>query len=174
MKNRNFNPYLAFMQKIWAILILCSFSSCDLFQSKDAKTQELINQEMLNIDWNDVDNYPLFENCDETLTKTGQRECFESELLGHFSAILREFEFVLDEDIDSTVYVDFSIDKDGRISVLNIEKDKAINLQMPEFDGIIIQSLKGLSPIAPALKRGIPVKAKFRIPIVLNSGLVRQ
>ena len=167
-------PYLASMPKIWAILIICSFSSCDFFQSKNAKTQELINQEMLNIDWNDVDNYPLFEDCDETLTKTGQRECFERELLDHFSAILREFEFVLSQDIDSTVYVDFMIDKGGRISVLEIEKDNAIDLQMPEFDGIIIQSLKGLPPLAPALKRGIPVKAKFRIPIVLNSEMVKS
>lgn len=157
------------MRKLWAILIICSFISCDLFKSKDKKTQELINQEMLGIDWNDVDNYPLFENCDEILTKTVQRDCFERELLDHFSAILQEFEFVLNGDIDPTVYVDFIIDKEGRISVLDIEKDRAIDVQMPEFDGIIIQSLKGLSPLAPALKRGIPVKAKFRIPIVLNS-----
>ncbi len=162
------------MKKSILVLVLYCLASCGFFESKEKKTRKLIDKEMLTINWNDVDNYPLFENCDETLTKTDQRKCFEKEFLAHFSAILRQFEFVLNEDIDSTVFVDFIIAKDGRISVLNIEKDNAIDLQMPEFDGIIIQSLKGLSPLAPALKRGIPVKAKFRIPIVLNSEIVKM
>jgi hypothetical protein len=111
----------------------------------------------------------LFETCDESTSKTSQRECFESELLKHFSATLREFEFVIDAKVNNTVFVDFLIDQEGRISVTNIEKDRAINDKMPEFDGIISQSLKNLPPLAPAVKRGIPVSAKFRIPIVLNS-----
>ena len=157
------------MRKFFIILILCSFFSCDYFVSKEKRTQKLVNQEMQTIDWNDVDNYPLFENCDETTSKTSQRECFESELLLHFSATLEEFEFVIDPKANNTVFVDFLIDQDGKISVLNIEKDKAIDDQMPEFNGIVSQSLKNLPTLAPALKRGIPVSAKFRIPIILNS-----
>ena len=157
------------MRKFFMILVLCSFFSCDFFVSKEKKTQKLVNQEMLTIDWNDVDNYPLFENCDESGSKTAQRECFESELLTHFSATLQEFEFVIDPEVNNTVFVDFLIDQEGNISVLNIEKDKTIDTQMPEFNGIISQSLKNLPTIAPALKRGIPVSAKFRIPIVLKS-----
>ncbi len=157
------------MRKFFTILILSSFFSCDLFVSKEKKTQKLINQELLTIDWNDVDNYPLFESCDEMASKIGQRECFESELLRHFSATIREFEFILDQKVDKTVIVDFLIDQEGKVSVLNIEKDRVIDSQMPEFNGIVSQSLKNLPPLAPALKRGIPVNAKFRIPIVLNS-----
>lgn len=160
---------MRFMRKFLTILILCSCFSCDLFESKEKKTQKLVKQEMLAIDWNDVDNYPLFENCDESTSKTSQRECFESELLTHFSATLKEFEFVIDPGINSTVFVEFLIDHEGRLSVIQIEKDKAIDTKMPEFDGIISQSLKNLPPLAPALKRGIPVNAKFRIPIVLDS-----
>ena len=133
------------------------------------KTQELVNKEMLAIDWNDVDNYPLFESCDESTSKTVQRECFESELLTHFSATLQEFEFVIDPGVDHTVFVDFLVDQDGKITVVNIGKDKRIDELMPEFNGVISQSLRNLPPLAPALKRGIPVSAKFRIPIVLNS-----
>lgn len=160
---------MGFMRKFIAILVLYSCFSCDLFESKEKKTQKLVNKEMLSIDWNDVDNYPLFEICDELATKTSQRECFETELLKHFSATLKEFEFVMDSEINNTVFVDFLVDQNGKILVTNIEKDKAINNKMPEFDGIVSQSLKNLPPLAPALKRGIPVNAKFRIPIVLNS-----
>jgi len=157
------------MRKLWVIIGVLIFISCDFEKSRNKQTQELVNQEMRNIDWNEVDAYPLFENCDETLTKDGQRECFTREVISHFSATLKEFEFILQEDLASKVYVDFIVDQEGKISVLKIEKDRTIDAQMPEFDGIVIQSLKGLPPIAPALKRGIPVKTKFRIPIQLNS-----
>lgn len=160
---------MGFMRKFLTILLLCSCLSCGLFESKEAKTQKLVNKEMLTIDWNDVDNYPLFENCDESTSKTMQRQCFERELLNHFSATLQEFEFVIDPDTNTTVYVDFLIDQEGKITVVDIEKDKGIEKTMPEFDGIISQSLRNLPPLAPALKRGIPVRAKFRIPIVLNT-----
>jgi hypothetical protein len=157
------------MRKFWVIGLVCAIVSCGFFDSKDKKARELVKQEMRNIDWNQVDNYPLFEACDETLTKQDQKICFENELTSHLAATLDEFEYILDADINPTVYVDFVIDGEGKISVLDIEKDTKIDLQMPEFDGIIIQSLKGLPEISPALKRGIPVRAKFRIPIVLGS-----
>ncbi|MCJ7466195.1 MAG: hypothetical protein MUO53_05820 [Maribacter sp.] len=157
------------MRKFWVIGLVCAFVSCDFFESKDKKARELVNQEMRNIDWNEVDNYPLFEACDETLTKQDQKVCFENELTSHLAATLEEFEYILDADINPTVYVDFVIDGEGKISVLNIEKDTKIDLEMPEFDGIITQSLKGVPKISPALKRGIPVRTKFRIPIVLGS-----
>ena len=151
------------------ILVLCGLTSCNFFESKEKKTQELVQKELDEIDWNDVDSYPLFEDCDENLSKTAQRECFENELLKQCAKTLNEFEFILNEEVDPTVQVDFLVDKDGRITIIDIEKDAAIDKQMPEFEGIIRQSLKRMPPLAPALKRGIPVKAKFRIPIVLKT-----
>lgn len=157
------------MRNIFILSVLCSLTSCGWLTSKEEKTRELFQRELLEIDFNEVDNYPLFEDCDETLTKTGQRECFERELLSNCTRILEQYEFVLEETADKTVLVDFMIDQDGKVSVLNIEKDMAIDDQMPEFDQLITQGLEDLPPLAPALKRGIPVKAKFRIPIVLKS-----
>ena len=157
------------MHKFIMVLVLCGMTSCDFFESQERKTQELIQKELSEIDWNEVDSYPLFEDCDENSSKTLQRECFENELLKHCSKTLDAYEFILDADIDPTVIVDFLVDKDGRITIIDIEKDPKINKQMPEFEGIIRQSLKRMPPLAPALKRGIPVKAKFRIPIVLKT-----
>lgn len=144
-------------------------TSCGWITSKEKKTQELVQRELLEIDFNEVDNYPLFEDCDETLTKIGQRECFEQELLSNCASILEQYEYLIRESTDKTVFVDFLVDQDGKVSVLNIEKDMAIDDQMPEFNQLITQGLEDLPPLAPALKRGIPVKAKFRIPIVLNN-----
>ena len=144
-------------------------TSCGWITSKEKKTQELVQKELQEIDFDEVDSYPLFENCDETLTREGQRECFEQQVLSNCSLILNQYEFVLGANTSKNVYVDFLVDQDGKVSVLNIEKDESIDKQMPEFNQLITQGLEDLPPLAPALKRGIPVKAKFRIPIVLTS-----
>lgn len=156
------------MRKFVMVLILCGLTSCGFFDSNEKKTQELVQKELNAINWNDVDAYPIFEDCDENWTQSKQRECFENGLLEHFSKTLYEFEFILKEGVNPRVQVDFLVDIDGKIIVLDIEKDGAIDEQMPEFDEIISQSLLKIPPLAPAIKNRIPVKAKFRIPIVLN------
>ncbi|WP_396635803.1 hypothetical protein [Maribacter sp. R77961] len=157
------------MKRFLIVLICCNLVSCNFFESKEKRTQELINAELGAIDWNAIDSYPLFLSCDETASKENQRLCFEQKLLTHFKATLDEFEFTIDSDENAIVAVIFVIDTVGKISIVNIEKDAAIVKQMPEFDGIISQSLKNVPAIAPALKRGIPVNTKFRIPIQLNT-----
>lgn len=154
------------------VILLCSFicfTSCDFFVSKEVKTQELVSREMQHINFNDVDQFPLFENCDETNSKEQNKMCFVDTLLGHFSKSLEGFEFVLKEEIVDTLYVDFLMDKKGKISVLDIEHNAIVDEQIPEFDAIITRCLSTLPRATPALKRGIPVKAKFRIPIILNT-----
>lgn len=157
------------MRKLLILSCLYLLSSCNLFTSTEVKTQRLVEKELQAINWNDVDQYPLFGDCDETVSKFAQKECFENTLLLHFSMILQEFEFILDKDVEEVVYVDFLVDKEGKMTVLNIDKNSIIQEQIPEFDGIISRSLKSLPPVEPALKRGIPVNAKCRIPIILNS-----
>ncbi|QLG44663.1 energy transducer TonB [Costertonia aggregata] len=159
------------MKNLLFLGVLCLLASCEWLPSKDAKTQKLVEEEMQQIDWNDLDQYPLFSDCDETSSKMNQRRCFQENILLHFSMTLQDFEFVLNKDVNDTLFVDFLMDKEGTVSVLNIQKDITIDEQMPEFDEIITQSLKSLPKVEPALKRGIPVNAKFRIPIVLNTKL---
>src|SRR5690606_14566539 len=121
------------------------------------------------INFNEVDRYPLFSDCDEMMDKEAQLECFKTTLLSHYTATLKDFEFEFVSDVIATVYVDFLVDHNGEISVLEVERNEEIENQIPEFRSIVTQSLKGLPPLLPALKRGVPVSSKFRIPILLNS-----
>ena len=144
-------------------------TSCGWLTSKEEKTQELVKQQLMAIDFDQINSYPLFENCDETLTLDGQRACFESELLSNCAKILSQYDFVIAAEVDKTVYVDFIIDKNAKVSVVHIEKDESIDEQMPEFNQLITQGLEELSLLGPALKEDIPVQTKYRIPIVLNT-----
>ncbi|WP_291963606.1 hypothetical protein, partial [Maribacter sp.] len=94
---------------------------------------------------------------------------FEETLISHFQETLNDFEFTLTDKESETVEVIFVIDTLGKIRVADIYKNELVLNQMPEFDGVITQSLKNLPKLAPALKRGIPVNTKYRIPVQLNT-----
>ena len=157
------------MRFFLALFFVVLLASCDLLAPKEEKTRKLVQQELSSINWNDVDQYPMFKTCGELIAKDEQRICFEEELLDHFSRTLSDFEFILKEDVGDTIYVDFLVERDGSITVLDIEDQMVVQDQIPEFNAIITQSLKSLPEIQPALKRGIPVSAKFRIPLELNT-----
>lgn len=157
------------MRLLLTLIGVLLLSSCDWLVPKEEKTRKLVQEELRSINWNDVDQYPLFKSCGESISKEEQRICFENELLNHFSSTLEGFEFVLDEDVGDTIYVDFLVERDGSITVLDIEDHMTVQNQIPEFNAVITQSLKSLPEIEPALKRGIPVNAKFRIPLELNT-----
>ena len=157
------------MKRVVFFLLMLLLSSCSFFDSKQKRTQELIDEELRLIDWNSVDSYPFFYTCDEAVTKEQQKICFEETLISHFQETLNDFEFTLTDKESETVDVIFVIDTLGRINVATIEKNALVLNQMPEFDGVITQSLKNLPKLAPALKRGIPVNTKYRIPVQLNT-----
>lgn len=156
------------MRKFLAVLIVCSFTSCNFFDSTDKKTQKLVNQELQSIDWTDVDKYPLFDDCDETVSKAQQKKCFIETLSLHFETNLQAFQPISNETINDTVFVDFIVENTGDIAVINIHNKEILEGQILGFEEEINASLTSLPRIEPALKRGIPVNTKFRIPIVIN------
>lgn len=157
------------MRNLTIFLMLSLLTACNWSASREEKTQELVSQEIQSIDWEDVDKYPLFDDCDETVSKQEQKRCFMETLLLHFSMTLQESELVWHEEIKDTIFVDFMMEDTGSIRLMNIHNDEEVSSQIPEFTDQIKKSLSSLPKIEPALKRGIPVKAKFRIPIVLSS-----
>ena len=157
------------MRYLTLFFILCLLTACNWSASREKKTQELVNKQIQSIDWEDVDKYPLFLNCDETLSKQEQKKCFMQTLLRHFSTTLEAADFELQEDVKDTIFVDFVMEDTGTITLKNILNDDEVSRQLPDFGHQIEKSLNNLPKIEPALKRGIPVSAKFRIPIVLTS-----
>ncbi|MEO0526474.1 MAG: hypothetical protein AAFZ89_04570 [Bacteroidota bacterium] len=157
------------MRKLLKLLICCCLASCNFFESKEKKTQELVDQEMQEIDWNDVDQYPLFSDCDETADKEVQKNCFQETLMLHFEMTFQEFNVLLDQQIKDTVYVDFILESNGTIFVQQIHNKQILKGQMKELGEKVTESLNSLPKIEPAIKRGVPVSTKYRIPIILNS-----
>lgn len=136
--------------------------------SKEDQTQKLVNDELLSIDWNDVDQYPLFDNCDETAPKQIQRECFENGMLQIAAQALDSLQFEVQNDLNDTVVIEFKVDEDGFITVEQIKDSPEILNEISDFNTQIKSRLKDLT-VAPALKRGNPVSLRFKLPIVINT-----
>jgi hypothetical protein len=151
------------------ILLGLSLTSCEWFASPETKTQQLVEEELSAIDWNEVDQYPLFDTCEETASKPEQQTCFEKNLVMHLSMSLQDFEFHSEEQLADTLFVDFMVDHQGKISVVSMDKNPGFSKENPEFERIVSKSLRSLPRLEPALKRGIPVSSRFRIPLVLNT-----
>lgn len=157
--------------RIGWFFIFCTLllTSCDFFATQDQKTQDMVNKELLTIDWNEVDSYPLFDNCDETVSKADQRACFETTMLQHFSTAFSDLEYAVQNDLNEELSIDFLIDEHGFITISEVEENDAITTAIPGFYNEINSRLNDLTTVKPAHKRGIPVSVKFRLPIVLNT-----
>lgn len=149
-------------------MIIVLFSSCQYFLSKEEQTQKMVNAELMAIDWNDVDQFPLFEECDEMAQKTEQRSCFEREMLKRFGEAFSDTVYEVDQEIKDTLFVDFEVDEDGFVNITEIEENLEIENIVPGFRDEIRLRFKDLTVI-PAHKQGINVKIKFRLPIVLDT-----
>ncbi len=158
-----------YMRKLIWISFLWLFVACDFFASKEETTQKLVEEELLQINWDDVDQYPLFDACREDLPKAEQRACFEHTMMTQLGKALEDMEFEVDNDVNDTVMVDFLIDEDGFIFVQNVEEKETVLSEIQNFNSEITRRLNDLTTVAPALKRGSPVSIRFRLPLVLNT-----
>ena len=154
---------------LYSVVLALCLSSCEFFASPETKTRQLVEEELSAIDWNEVDQYPLFAACEETASKPEQQNCFEQNLVMHLAMSLQDFEFQSGPALADTLYVDFMVDHQGRISVVSMDKNPDFSKENPEFERIVSKSLRSLPKLEPAIKRGIPVSARFRIPLVLQT-----
>ena len=143
--------------------------SCEFFMSKEERTQRMVNQELLAIDWDDVDQYPLFENCDESSSKLMQKSCFQENMLHYLGAAFNDINYQVEEELQDTVNIDLLIDEHGFITLLNIEQPATILEQLPNFQEDVGDRLNDLTTVAPALKRGVPVSVRVRLPLILKT-----
>lgn len=156
--------------RLIVVLILISFAfSCD-----DLSTQKSsdMNRALLDtvIDYNDVDVYPLFLDCNNCDTSEKQNLCFEMELVRQLKKLTIESGLDSSQNIRDTVMLDILVSTEGKISILNIHKSQEINELLPDLDSLLYKSVASLpSVVQPSLKRGIPVNTQFKLPIVLQT-----
>ena len=141
--------------------------SCQYFEKKVPNEKELLEKRLQEINWDEVDEYPSITNCDSVENSEQRKQCFFDYLTSNIRQRL----------IDDKVYVKFPAVDTLKLNVTvfpnsKIEFKALINdslaFEKTKLDSILRVNLTNFQKINPALKRGIPVKTNFILPIKLK------
>jgi hypothetical protein len=99
---------------------------------------------------------------------TNKKQCFETTLANHISTQLAKETFVVTQDINDTIILEFLISEKGQLQIEKFTVDSLTIAELPNIQQIIESSLDSLPPIYAALKRGQQVKTQFKLPIILQ------
>lgn len=151
------------------IFLLLLATSCQFFETEKVSSEKIYKEEMETIDWKDVDSYPSFSNCENALEKHEQKECFINTISTQLYKSLNHEDIVATRDVYDTVKVNFEVSSSGKLSILQIKMDTVLQKEFPNLQTWLLQSIDSLKPVAPAYKRGIPVKTQFTLPVIIRT-----
>ena len=147
------------------ILVL---SSCTSWETKKVSTQEILHQKWEAISLNQVEEYPSFKACDTTNSRLDHKQCFESTIQQTLASQLTSHTIVVMEPIHDTVWIDFMINEKGLFCLDSLHISTKEHQEIPTIERAIQDAVAALPKARAATKRGIPITAKFKIPLVLK------
>lgn len=153
------------MKRLIPFAFLTIFISCDYFDKKKIDTQDIVEEELKAINWNDVDEYPTFSSCDDS---TDKKACFETVLRDNLNEHLSNQNIIVTEDINDTILLKIHIDKTGAFTIKDVVSSELTKTQIPQLDSLLRHSLDSLPKLFPAIKRGQQVATEFNLPVVIN------
>jgi hypothetical protein len=158
-----------FSRLVALLFVLVLNISCDLRSGRRNALLKKMATDTI-IDFNAVDVYPLFLDCNNCDTSEKQNLCFEMELARRLQRAFDEAVLEASDLETDTLMIDILVDDQGRISIAEIHESGRQAEAMPELDSLLFKSVASLPDvIQPALKRGIPVNSIYKLPIVVSS-----
>jgi hypothetical protein len=145
--------------------MLCS---CEYFNVKKTSSEAILKEELQTFNWNNVDVYPTFSECDSSTTKQELKQCFERILNTHIANYLQKETIIVSQDIEDTISLQFQVSEKGVLTLLNAKVDSLTIKEIPNIKKILAKSLDSLPEIFPAIKRGQQVTTEFKLPIIIK------
>ena len=157
------------MRKAIALFLVSLCFSCQYFEKKVPNEKELLEKQLKEINWNEVDEYPSVADCEKLTDATQRKQCF--------------FEF-LTTTIQQKLAVDTLSTLFPKLDTIEVKVTVFPNSTMefePQFpkdsvaydtikiDSILRIRLVNFPKVNPAIKRGIPVKTKFVLPVIIKT-----
>ncbi|HEU0136627.1 MAG TPA: hypothetical protein VFQ50_04995 [Flavobacterium sp.] len=147
------------------LLLLCA--GCKQFDTTVPDKDQLLQKELQAINWNEVDEMPSVAECDSLADKSTRQQCFTNYLA---STIQQKISIdtlaVLYPQID-TIKVKITVFADSTV-IFEPELSQNLMYDPQKIDSIIKDRLADFPKVSPALKRGVPVKTQFTLPLILN------
>lgn len=130
--------------------------------------KELLQKELKAINWKEVDEYPSFVDCDKVDDKIQRQNCF-------FQYLTELIQDKLSSDTLSVLYPELDT-IEVKVTVFPNAKMKfepqfpkdSVAYDTIKIDSILTVRLVNFPKVNPAIKRGIPVKTQFILPVILK------
>lgn len=151
-----------------SLLSLLILNSCQYFDRQVPSKEVLLEKELKTINWNEVDEFPSISDCEKIEDKTMQRSCF-------FEFLTQQIQSRLDIDTLSILYpqldtieVRVTVFPDSTLKFEPQFPKDTVAYDTIKIDSILHARLVDFPKVNPAIKRGIPVKSQFILPVILK------
>jgi hypothetical protein len=130
--------------------------------------KELLQKELKAINWKEVDEYPSFADCDKVDDKTERQQCFFQYLTELIQDKLNgDTLSVLYPELD-TIEVKVTIYPNAKMKFEPQFPKDSVAYDTIKIDSILNARLINFPKVNPAIKRGVPVKTQFILPVILK------
>lgn len=149
------------------LLVLILIVSCKEMDLKKVDESTLVQEELENINWSSVDQYPSFTDCQDE-SEASKELCFKTTLVNHINSSLASANLVVTEDVSDTLMLRIQISNKGLVSVTEVKAKATTREIIPEIDSLVHQSMRTLPKVLPAIKRSQEVTTEFQLPLVIS------
>lgn len=143
--------------------------SCQYFEKSKINSDVILEQELQTFKWDEVDQYPTFETCDDDSNYEGNKACFESIFTTHIFEVLKDSDMAFLDSENDIILVNFLVSKTGEITISNLYASQLSEVSIQNLNEILSASLLELPKLYPAIKRSQHVQSVFQLPIILNT-----
>lgn len=155
--------------KHYSFFLVCIlFNSCQYFDKQIPSEKELLQKELKAINWKEVDEYPSLVDCEKIEDKKQCQQCF-FEILTQLiqEKLSTDTLSVLYPELD-TIEVRVTIFPDATMQFEPQFPKDSVAYDTIKIDSILKARLVDFPKVNPAIKRGIPVKTQFILPVILK------
>ncbi|MFV8353239.1 hypothetical protein ACNQGB_13180 [Flavobacterium sp. XS1P32] len=156
------------MKQYYLFFVFLIFNSCQYFDKQIPSEKELLQKELKSINWKEVDEYPSVVDCEKIEDKKQRQQCFFEVLTQLIQDKLRvDTLSILYPELD-TIEVKVTIFPNATMQFEPQFPKDSVAYDKTKIDSILKVRLVDFPKINPAIKRGIPVKTQFILPVILK------
>jgi len=156
------------LKQFFLFFLFFIFNSCQYFDKQIPSEKELLQKELKAINWKEVDEYPSVVDCDKIENKKQRQQCF-------FEVLTQLIQEKLNVDTLSLLYpeldtieVKVTVFPNAKLQFEPQFPKDSVAYDTVKIDSILRARLVNFPKINPAIKRGIPVKTQFILPVILK------
>ncbi len=151
------------------VLVVFTLQSCQYFDRKVPDEKELLEKQIKEINWQEVDEYPSVAECEKITNDTLRKQCFFEYLTSTIQEkISIDTLSVMYPEID-TIEVKVTVFPDSQLLFEPQFPKDSVAYDTVKIDSILRSKLVNFPKINPATKRGIPVKTQFILPVIIKT-----